>query len=93
MHTSPWGKMLHILQAETMERFYMNLFLHGFNYLNKWESVPASSNKCIEHTPLKGIIFSDIFIAILLRVGSPDRSTFQKNAAYYWASPVYSVIL
>lgn len=62
MNASPGGKMLHILLAESMEHFYMNLFLHGLNYLNKRESVPAYSSKCFEHTHLKGIIFYDILL-------------------------------
>lgn len=81
--------MLHILLAENIEQIYMNIF--HLNYLNKRESVPASPSKFFEHTCLKRIIFPGIFIAILLRVGSPNCSTFQNNAAYYLASLVYSV--
>lgn len=68
------------------------LFPHGVNHLNKREFMPASSRKFFEHTHLKGIIFSDsTFYCYIAQSRVPACSTFQNNATYYLASPVYSV--
>lgn len=81
--TFSWQKKWSLLRAAYMNLFFFSTWIQLF-FFKKRESMPASSSKFFEHTHLKWIIFLIIlFIAMLLRVGSPSCCTFQNNATYY----------